>query len=256
MLKFFRSSLCHSASSLLVLAAPTSLPLLFFFYLTLVLSSPSYPLLHLFFHLKLCGRSGTNSLLSPPVLSGYNGSPDTCFSQGTMNLMSWLDGECYLRPLQSLVVSLFLSCISTLLFFWTGGILSHRNSLTHKFPQFPSRNLCSLVTLTVFSLIYTATDTAFCYDLIPSGLAESRILPAVPVDTRSRTPLNSFCSPAMDSLRYSLFGDSLFTTCGSGLGELASFWGSMLFHHGPIPRKGSVNNKNNNSGLQHHVSHA
>ena len=57
--------------------------LLFFSRLTLVLSSPPCSLLHLFCYLKLCGRSGRNCLLSPPVLSGYNGSPDTRFSRGT-----------------------------------------------------------------------------------------------------------------------------------------------------------------------------
>ena len=51
--------------------------------LTLVLSSPPCPLLHLSSYLKLCGRSGRNCLLSPSVLSDYNGSPDTCFSRGT-----------------------------------------------------------------------------------------------------------------------------------------------------------------------------
>ena len=61
---------------------------LLFYYLTLVLFSPSCPLLHLSFYLKLCGRSGRNCLLSPPVLSGYNGSPDTYFSRGTTRLMS------------------------------------------------------------------------------------------------------------------------------------------------------------------------
>ena len=67
--------------------------LLFFSCLTLVLSSPAYPLLHLSSCLKLCGRSGRNCLLSPPVLSGYNGSPDTHFSRETTQLMSLPDGE-------------------------------------------------------------------------------------------------------------------------------------------------------------------
>ena len=53
---------------------------LLFSCLTLVLSSPPCPLPHLSFHLKLCGRSGRNCLLSPSVLSDYNGSPDTRFS--------------------------------------------------------------------------------------------------------------------------------------------------------------------------------
>ena len=159
MFKFFRCSLRHSARSLLVSAAPTSLPFLFSC-LTLVLSSPPCPLLHLSSFLKLCGRSGRNCLLSPPVLSDCNGSPDTRFSQGTTRLMSWPDGERYMRPLQSLVVSLLLFLVSTLVFSRTGGVLSHLNSLTHRFPRFPLRNLCSLVMLAVFSLVYAATDTA------------------------------------------------------------------------------------------------
>ena len=62
--------------------------LLFSYYLTLVLSSPPCPLLHLSCYLKLCGRSGRNCLLSPPVLSGYNGFPDTLFYRETTRLMS------------------------------------------------------------------------------------------------------------------------------------------------------------------------
>ena len=135
--------------------------LLFSFYLTLVLSSPPCPLLHLSSYLKLCGRSGRNCLLSPPVLSGYNGFPDTRFSRGTTRLMSLATGERYLHPPQSLVVSLLLSLISTLVLSRTGGVLSHRSSLTNRFPRFPPRNLCSLVMLTVSSLVFAATNTAF-----------------------------------------------------------------------------------------------
>ena len=114
-----------SARSLLVSAAPTSLSFLFSYYLILVLSSPPCPLLHLSYYLKLCGRSSTNCLLSPPVLSDYHGSPDTRFSRATARLMSWPDGERYLRSPQSLVVSLLLSLVPTLVFSRTGGILSH-----------------------------------------------------------------------------------------------------------------------------------
>ena len=50
--------------------------------------------------------------------------------------------------------------------------------------------------------------------------------------------------PATDSLRRSLFGDScLFTTSGPDPGELLDFWGSMVFRHVPIPRKGSGNHQ-------------
>ena len=160
MLKFLCRSLRHSARSLLISAASTGLPLLFS-NLTHVLFLPPYPLLHVSSYLKLCGRSGRNCLLSPSVLSDYNGSPDIRFSRGTTRLMIWPDGERYSLLLQSLAVSLLISLVSTLLFTRTGGVLSHRNSSTHRFPRFPPRNLCSLVTLAVFSLVYAATDTAF-----------------------------------------------------------------------------------------------
>ena len=133
----------------------------FSYYLTLVLSSPPCRLLHLSSYLKLCGRSGRNCLLSRPVPSGYNGSPETRFSRGTTRQMSWPDGERYLRPPQPLVVSFLLSLVSTLVFSRIGDVLSHRSILTHRFPRFPPRNLCSLVMLAVSSLIFAATDTAF-----------------------------------------------------------------------------------------------
>ena len=128
--------------------------------LTLALSSPPCPLLHLLSYLKLCGRSARNCLLSP-VLSGYNGFPDTRFSRGTTQLMSWPDGERCLRLPQSLVVSLLLPLVSTLVFSRTGGVLSLPHILTHRFPRFSLRNLCFLVMLAVFSLVFAATDIAF-----------------------------------------------------------------------------------------------
>ena len=128
-------------------------------YLTLALSSPPCPLLHLSFYFNFSSR---NCLHSPSVLSDCNGSPNTRFSRGTTQLISWPDGERYLRPPQSIVVSLLLSLVSTLVFSRTGGVLSLGNFSTHRFPRFPPRNLCSLVTLAVFSLVYTATDTVFC----------------------------------------------------------------------------------------------
>ena len=74
----------------------SAISLLFSSCLALVLSSPPCPLLHRSSHLKLCGRSGTNYLLFPPVLSDYNGSPDTRFSRETTRLMSWPDWVRYL----------------------------------------------------------------------------------------------------------------------------------------------------------------
>ena len=215
---------------------------LLFSCLTLVLSSPPCPLLHLFCYLKLCGRSGRNCPLSP-VLSGYNGFPDTRFSRGTTQLMSLPDGEHCLRPPQSHVVSLFLPLVSTLVLSRTGGVLSLQSILTHRFPQFPLRNLCSLVMLAVSSLVFAAMYTAFIYVPISLGLAESGMLLAAPVDTRPRTSLISFCTLQLRALcaAHSLATLRLSMTSGSDPGEFPGFWGSMVFRHAPIPRKGSGN---------------
>ena len=115
---------------MLVSAASTSLPLLFSSYLTLVLFSSPCSLLHLSFYLNLSGRTGRNCLLSPPILSGYNWSSDTRFSQGTMRQMSWPDRERYSCPLQSLVVSFCLSTTSGPSFgmlpgFWGSMVFRH-----------------------------------------------------------------------------------------------------------------------------------
>ena len=154
--------------------------------------------------------------------------------------MSWPDGERYLRPLQSLVVSLLVSLVSTLVFSRTGGVLFHRDLLTHRFPRFSPRNLCFLITFAVFSLVLAATDTVSCLVLISVGLAESRILSAAPANTRPRTPLISFSLVQLRTLCTAHFLTTLclFTTSGSGSGEFLGFWGSMVFRHTPIPRKG------------------
>ena len=54
-----------------------------------------------------------------------------------------------------------LILVCTLVLSRTGGVLSNRSSLTHRFPRLPLRNLCSLVMLAVSSLVYAGTDTAF-----------------------------------------------------------------------------------------------
>ena len=77
-----------------------------------------------------------------------------------------------------------------------------------------------LIMLAVFSLVYAATDTAYCKAIISLGLAESRILPAAPVDIRPRTPLISFCSVQLRTFcaARSLATSCLFTTSGPGPG--------------------------------------
>ena len=61
------------------------------------------------------------------------------------------------------------------------------------------------------------------------------------MDTRPRTSLISFCTVQLRTLcaAHSLVTLCLFTTSGPDPGELLGFWGSMVFRHAPIPRKGS-----------------
>ena len=55
-----------------------------------------------------------------------------------------------------------LSFLNTLVFSPTESVLSHRNFSTHRFPWLPLRNLCSLFTLAVCSLVYAATNRVDC----------------------------------------------------------------------------------------------
>ena len=81
----------------------------------LLLSDSRFVLFSIFPHISNSVADFSGTVFSPPVPSGYNGSPDTRFFWGATGLMSWPDGECYLRPLQCLVVSLLLSLVSTFL---------------------------------------------------------------------------------------------------------------------------------------------
>ena len=101
--------------------------------------------------------------------------------------------------------------------------------------------------LAVPSLVFATTDTVFCKAPISLELAESKILLAALANTRLRTPLISFCTvqPRTLCVARSLAIFCLSTTSDPDPGELLGFWDLMVFHHAPIPRKGSGNNNNN-----------
>ena len=167
--------------------------------------------------------------------------------------MSLPDGERYSRPPQSLVVSLLLFLVSTVLFSRTGGVLSHRSILTHRFPRFPLTNLCSLVMLAVSSLVYAATDTAFFWVLTSLGLAESRISflkslwTLVPGHLSSHSALSSYGLFAPLTLwRLSISLRPLVQTLGSCQASGAP-WSSAM---PPSLGRGRVNNNNNNNNIR------
>ena len=165
---------------------------------------------------KLCGRSDRNCLLSP-VLSGNNGSLDTRFFRGTMRLTSWPDEVRYLRPLQSLVVSLLLPLVSTVVLSQTGGgVLSYRSSWTHRFPRWklvlPRHARC------VFSRLRCNPHSLLLGSYLSRiGRIENPFCSACGHLSLDTSHLILHC-PATDSLRRSLC-----TIFGPGPGELPSF---------------------------------
>ena len=119
--------------------------------------------------------------------------------------MSWPDRERYLRRLQSFVVSLLLSLVSALVFSRTGGVLSHPNSWTHRFPRFPLRYLCSLCPLSS-SLQRTQPSVRFLS--LKDWQIKNPSCGACGHSSQNISHLILHC-PATDFLRHSLFGDSL-----------------------------------------------
>ena len=143
-----------------------------------------------FFLPQLSGTSGRNRLFYPHTLSGYNWSLHNYISLVTMQLISWLDRECYSCTPQSLEVSLILSLSSTLIFSRTGDQRSYLNCLTSMSPLFSLNNLCSVVTLPMPSLIYATTDTIFHY----SYLSRIGI-----IENPSSSACGSYCSRHLTS---------------------------------------------------------
>ena len=75
------------------------------------------------------------------------------------------------------------------------------------------------------------------------------------MDTRPRTSLISFCTVQLRTLcaAHSLVTLCLSMTSGRDPGELPGFWGSMVFRHAPIPRKGSGKQQQLQDRIKQHV---
>ena len=77
------------------------------------------------------------------------------------------------------------------------------------------------------------------------------------MDTRPRTSLISFCTVQLRTLcaAHSLATLCLFMTSGPDPGEFPGFWGSMVFRHAPIPRKGSGKQQQQQQHLLNELEH-
>ena len=107
------------------------------------------------------GTSGRDYPFSPPLfLLGYNGSPVThSFRAMTRPMSGPTEARRFSNSLSHVVSHLLLQ-VFTLLFSGTVGVVSHLNCSTHRFLQYPLRNLCFFDTLVVSFLVFSATDTA------------------------------------------------------------------------------------------------
>ena len=179
--------------------------------LTLALSSPPCLFFRLSFHLNLSGRSGRNCLLSPPVLSGYNGSPDIRFSRETTWLMSWPDAERYLYHLQSFIFPLSLSLISRI----HSRFSNWRRTVSSEFfdTQVPSISTEELVLprharCVLSPLRCNANSLLLSSYLSRIGRIENHSCSACRHSSQDTSHLIPHC-PATDSLCRSFFGGSL-----------------------------------------------
>ena len=226
-----------------------AISLLFPYYLILVLFLPPCLSLHLSFYLKLCGRSGRNYLLSPPVLSDCNGSPETRFSWEMTRLMSWPDGEHYLRPPQPLVVfSPFISRIHFCLF----SDWRHTVSLKFFDMQVPSISTEKLVlprhARCVLSRLHCNGHSLLLGSyLYRIGRIKNPSCSVCGHPSQDTSYLILHC-PARGCLSCSLFGDSLFLynlwSRPWGVARLLGlhgFWSPCSPFVFPIPRKGLGN---------------
>ena len=164
------------------------------------------------------------------------------------------------------------------------AIMGHRHSFLPGWPD-EEHNSCSLQSLVVSHILSLVGLEAYCLIKIlqPTGspdFQQGALLPCHACCVHSRlccnrhslllssylsrigrikNPSCSICRhfsldtsrlillcPATDFLsRLLLASFYLSPTSGPGPGELPGFWGSMVFHHASIPRKGSGNNNTN-----------
>ena len=175
-------------------------------YLTLALSSPPCPLLHLSFYPQTLWHIWQElSFLSCNIRLQWVHTHSFLTVRNADDKLARREAQ--LVP--SVIPCSFSSLISRIHFSRTEDVLSHRNSSIHRFPQFPPKNLCSYFTLAVFSLVYAATYNSFLLSsyFYRIGGIENPSCSACGHSSQD-TYLILHC-PATNSSRRSLFGDFL-----------------------------------------------
>ena len=218
--------------------------LLFFSCLTLVLSSPPCPLLHFFCYLKLCFRSGRNSFFSScsirlqwvprhSFLPG-NDTADELARRGVLLAPSAI--PCSLSPLISRIHSCLISD-------WRRTVSSKYFdtqvlSISTEELVLPRHARCVLSRL-------RCNEHSLLLGSYLSRIGRIENSSCSACGHQSRTSLISFCTVQLQTLcaAHSLVTLCLSMTSGPDPGELLGFWGSMVFRHAPIPRKGSGNHQ-------------
>ena len=149
------------------------------------------------------------TVLSRPVVSEFNGSPDTRFSRETTRLMSWPDGDRYFAPSA-------VPCSLSLIFRIHSRLFSHwRRTVSSKFfdTQVPSisteklvlpRHVCCVLS----RLRCNGHSLLSSFYLSRIGRIENSFFSACGYPSQHISHLILHC-PATNSLRGSLFGDSL-----------------------------------------------
>ena len=187
----------------------SAISLLFCSYLTLVLSSPPCPLLHLFSYLKLCGRSGRNCLLSSYSIR-LQWVPRHSFLPENDTADELVRRGALLAP-SAIPCSLFppISCIHSCLF------SDWRRTVSSKYfdTQVPSISTEELVlprhARCVLSRLRCNGHSLLLGSYLSRiGRIENHSCSACGHSSQDTSHLILHC-PATDSLRRSLFGDSL-----------------------------------------------
>ena len=176
------------------------------------------------------------------------GPPDTRFSLGTTRLMIWPDGERYLRPPQSpCSLSLFISRIHSCFY------SDWRRTVSSKFfdTQVPSISTEELVlprhARCVLSRLRCNGHSVLLGSYLSKiGRIENPSCSTSGHSSQDTSHLILHCRAA-DSLRHSLFGDSLVQTLGSCPASGAP-WSSAM---PPSLGRGRVTNNNNDLGNEH-----